>query len=158
KRRAPPTIFRRFGRRPLSDSRTKRRRAIPRMSRGRSRRSADCVWAPLDAVEADVLSSARGVMGRTKDDSDGSRRSVRHREVPNLFVDDEGDEPTRGGGAAVHRIRLDEEIEAIDDEPTGRFVPLRIRAAGRTDEGTRRPNNEDALLLLDGSSVFAVAD
>jgi protein phosphatase len=78
--------------------------------------------------------------------------------VPDLVSDDEGDEPTRGGGAVVHRIRLDEEIDAIEDEPTGRFVPLEIRAGGRTDEGTKRANNEDALLMLDESRLYVVAD
>jgi protein phosphatase len=119
------------------------------------------MYAPLDVVEADVLSSEekafQGSLMSRVDESD-DELETREWEVPSLTSDDGSEEPTRGGGAAVHRIRLDEDIEAIEDEPTGRYIPLRIRAGGRTDEGTKRSNNEDALLMLEKSSLYVVAD
>jgi protein phosphatase len=95
-------------------------------------------------------------MSRSGDDEDGILETRQYL-VPDLGEeDDDDDEPTRGAGAALHRIRLDPHIDAIDDEGTGRFLPLAVRAGGRTDEGTRRPTNEDAFLLLD--RLYVVAD
>jgi serine/threonine protein phosphatase PrpC len=121
-------------------------------------------------MEVDVLSPqlpTLSVISEQNGDSFALRRTVGDmsmaddlgdNDVPDLAPDEEVDEPTRGGGAAVRRIQLDAEIDAIEDEPTCRHVPLELRAGGRTDEGTRRTNNEDAMLILEKSSLYAVAD
>src|SRR5512142_2978578 len=96
-------------------------------------------------------------MSRSPADDEDGILETRQYLVPDLGAeDDDDDEPTRGAGAALHRIRLDADIDAIDDEPTGRVLPLEIRAGGWTDEGTRRATNEDAFLLLD--RLYVVAD
>lgn len=70
--------------------------------------------------------------------------------------DDDLDEPTMGGGAAVRHIHCEPEAES--DEPTGCAPLFEVSAAGKTHLGMRRRSNEDALLLLRKRSVYAVAD
>src|SRR5262245_33815188 len=77
--------------------------------------------------------------------------------VPELGQDDDDDEPTRGAGALVSRIHLDVEVsEEVD--PTGTTLSFELTSGGRTDEGTRRPNNEDSMLNLPERALFVVAD
>jgi serine/threonine protein phosphatase PrpC len=77
--------------------------------------------------------------------------------VPDLYQDeDEEDEPTTGGGAVVRKIRHEDDAQA--DEPTGVHALFDLRSGGRTDVGAKARANEDALLLLEGESLFVVAD
>jgi protein phosphatase len=77
--------------------------------------------------------------------------------VPDLSVPEDEEEPTRGAGAAVRKIHVDIEIDAKDVQPEkGRAFSL--SAGARTDEGTKRPNNEDAMLLLEERGLYVVAD
>ena len=70
--------------------------------------------------------------------------------------DDEIDEPTRGGGAAVRDVHFDP--DAVVDEPTGCRPLFDLVAGGRTDPGLVREANEDALLLMGEQAVYVVAD
>jgi len=77
--------------------------------------------------------------------------------IPDLYVDDEDDdEPTMGGGAAVRKVRVED--DAAVDPPSGTHPLFELSVGGRTDPGTKRPNNEDAMLLLDAESLYVVAD
>jgi PPM family protein phosphatase len=72
------------------------------------------------------------------------------------FDDDEPEEPTIGGGATVRNIRWEPGAE-LDAPPSSglRFV---VSAAGKTDPGLHRASNEDALLVMNESTVYVVAD
>jgi len=73
-------------------------------------------------------------------------------DLPSLVGDDDDvDEPTMGGGAAVRYLRS-------EPQDARGIVPFTLTAAGTTDAGRVRPSNEDALLVLPSHSVFAVAD
>lgn len=48
--------------------------------------------------------------------------------------------------------------EAAVEEPTGATGLFLVHATAQTDKGLRRKNNEDSLLVLDSSNLFAVAD
>ena len=78
--------------------------------------------------------------------------------IPNVYADDDDDSDaaTLGGGAAVRNLHL--EREAIRDEPTGRHALFELLAGARTDPGTKRPNNEDSMLVLEDEHLFVVAD
>jgi serine/threonine protein phosphatase PrpC len=95
------------------------------------------------------LESAPRVIGTTR-----SRLTP----VPVLYseADEEGDEPTYGGGSAVRYLRI--EHAASVDEPTGMWDRFALEGGGVTDVGRARKVNEDAMLLLEGDGVFAVAD
>ena len=78
-------------------------------------------------------------------------------EVPDLYEDEEEeDEPTTGGGAVVRKIHL--EGDAAVDEVTGLHALFDLRSGSRTDPGTRVPNNEDAMLVLECEALYVVAD
>lgn len=79
------------------------------------------------------------------------------KEVPDLSHVEDEDEPTRGAGAVVCKVVLDVDVEDSEApvEYGGRFT---LRAGARTDEGTKRPNNEDSLLMLSERSLYVVAD
>jgi protein phosphatase len=78
--------------------------------------------------------------------------------VPDLYgeEDEDDDEPTKGGGAVVRKLYVEE--TAAVDEPTGAHALFELRAGGRTDNGTRARNNEDAMLLLAQEHLYVVAD
>lgn len=65
------------------------------------------------------------------------------------------------GNAASMEIDISEaggpgEIE--EDEPTGPLPRILVTAVGQTDAGRRRKHNEDAYLVLQTHSLFAIAD
>jgi PPM family protein phosphatase len=81
-----------------------------------------------------------------------------HGTIPIVYSDeDEGEEEeaTRGGGAAVRRLHVE---DAAYDAPTGMHPIFDLRAGGRSHAGMKRPNNEDAMLLLDEEGLYVVAD
>jgi serine/threonine protein phosphatase PrpC len=111
-------------------------------------------------LEIEVEIEAESGEMSVRDDERAEREGVASGEracVPNLYAEEEEDEPTQGGGAALRRIQLDPTIRRID-EPAMLSAPLVIVAGGFTDEGTKRPNNEDAMLLLDEHALYVVAD
>lgn len=70
--------------------------------------------------------------------------------------EDEDDEPTRGGGAVVRKLYMED--GAAPDEPTGIHPRFAVRSGGRTDPGTRVTTNEDAMLMLESEGLYVVAD
>jgi protein phosphatase len=70
--------------------------------------------------------------------------------------EDEDDEPTRGGGAVVRKLYMED--GAAPDEPTGVHARFGVRSGGRTDPGTRLTSNEDAMLMLESAGLYVVAD
>lgn len=105
-----------------------------------------------------ALISLFGRFGANKQEPNPrSERRVSDR-VPVIRHDDDNqdDEPTMGGGAAVRTIQFE---PGADVDPTANGEPrLVATAAGKTDPGMRRPTNEDALLVLRDPAVYAVAD
>lgn len=76
--------------------------------------------------------------------------------VPDLYADEgELDEPTMGGGAAIRTLHVEDDAH---DEPTGLHARFSLAASGRTDTGTKRRTNEDAMLVLDEEALYVVAD
>lgn len=77
--------------------------------------------------------------------------------IPDVYDDDDDSEgATMGGGASVRNLHLD--ADAMVDEPTGIHARFAIQAGARTDPGTKRTSNEDAMLVLEDHSLFVVAD
>jgi serine/threonine protein phosphatase PrpC len=74
------------------------------------------------------------------------------------------DRPARGGGPTVSvSMEIDMSadgvaIEIEEDQPTGPTPRILVTAVGQTDAGRRRKHNEDAYLVLQSHSVFAIAD
>lgn len=56
----------------------------------------------------------------------------------------------------IQKITYDD--GAAVEEPTGATSLFLVHAGAQTDKGLRRKTNEDALLVLEGSNLFAVAD
>jgi protein phosphatase len=77
--------------------------------------------------------------------------------IPDLYGDeDEIDEPTTGGGAAVRTLHVED--DAVVDEPTGCHPRFTLNVGGRTHAGMKRRTNEDAMLILDEETLYVVAD
>ncbi len=73
-----------------------------------------------------------------------------------VIMDDEGEEPSLGGGASVRHVHCEPGAEG--EQPAAGRALFAVHAAGRTDTGRRRSANEDALLVLREQTVYAVAD
>lgn len=56
------------------------------------------------------------------------------------------------------RVKLNFEADAELEEVTSPMIRILLSAAGASDRGLRRKNNEDSLLVLRERSIFAVAD
>ena len=83
------------------------------------------------------------------------------------YEEDDDIDPTRVGGKAadgarvvyqppIKRIVYDEDADAND--PTKVEPLFLIHASAQTDRGLRRKRNEDSLLVMEGTSLFAIAD
>jgi protein phosphatase len=102
--------------------------------------------------DADLLSSLLTRLTYGFKEMEESPQSLE--EVPDLS-DDEDEEPTRGGGAAVRKLYFED--GAQQEEPAGPDL-FDLRAGGRSDPGTKVTNNEDAMLVLEGEGLYVVAD
>lgn len=68
---------------------------------------------------------------------------------------------TSVGNAASMEIDISETgglFDTEDDQPTGPQPRILVTAVGQTDAGRRRKHNEDAYLVLQAHSLFAIAD
>jgi protein phosphatase len=86
------------------------------------------------------------------DDCDITTLAPGHASLPD--VDDE-EGPTAASASKAATYFAD---DAQTDEPAGSYKLITVWAAGQTDKGRRRSRNEDAILLLPDSNVFAIAD
>jgi len=81
-------------------------------------------------------------------------------QMPSLAkIEGEGDEREDEGlptDAPAKPIVVDD--DAADDEPTRASPFILVSAAGQTDKGQKRKNNEDSYLVLDEHGLFVVAD
>lgn len=91
--------------------------------------------------------------------------------APRLYVEDDEEELTRvapssvrasgDGPAELTRPAIELKnvgVELHDEPPTGPLPLILVVAAGQSDRGQKRRNNEDRYLLLPEHEVFAVAD
>ncbi len=112
--------------------------------RGRRRRSAS---VEIRAVRRDGPGAA--------DPSPGLPRTGRQ-SLPDLLLDTEGlsgpAEPTPSAAVTLY------EQDAEEDEATASRKRILVCAAGITDRGRARAQNEDAILLLPEEQVFVIAD
>ncbi|MDQ3031158.1 MAG: protein phosphatase 2C domain-containing protein [Myxococcota bacterium] len=118
------------------------------------------------------------LFGRRRDDSDARGASARQPAGAPQSGSERSNQPEgeRGGsqlasnpppavgtasGLASSEIEISDagfgpEIE--EDEPTGPMPRILVTAVGQTDAGRRRKHNEDAYLVLQSHSLFAIAD
>jgi protein phosphatase len=97
--------------------------------------------------------------------------------IPRLYRDDEDEtlDPTKMGELVRFTLpsysdedeladqpppvaRIVHDAEAAEDEPTHADAFFLVHATAQTDQGKRRKNNEDSMLVVNDKSLFVVAD
>ncbi len=91
-------------------------------------------------------------------DADLTRITIRS-SLPSLKeINEEGDREEKKAPISARAKAIVVDDDAAADEPTRASPFILVSAAGQTDQGKKRKNNEDSYLVLDEHGLFVVAD